>query len=121
MSRNPSEFPPHVPTTIEVGADFLTMINVMVAPEGEQDRLVSLLQQGMINEMSKQPGFLSSNIHRSLDSNIVLVYAQWENVEALQAAGQVVAAGNAPNMAQAYELGKAEYHPYEVVSIHNPQ
>lgn len=107
-----------ISTNINTGGDYLTVVNLLTPPLDAQNQLIELLQRGMIEEMSLQPGFIASNIHRSLDSNHVLVYAQWESPQALQSAAEKVGKGEAPSMAAAYALGNPQYHSYEVVSIH---
>jgi hypothetical protein len=67
--------------------------------------------------MAPQDGFIAAVVHRSVDSNDVLVYAQWESADALAAAGEVVQSGGAPNMARGFQLGQPEYHPYEISAV----
>ncbi len=58
-----------------------TLINVFtVAPE-DQQRLVDVLADATRAVMRKQPGFVSANIHRSLDGTRVTNYAQWRSTE----------------------------------------
>jgi len=58
-------------TQIAVGHEVVTLINVFtVAPENQQ-RLVDLLVQATETVMSKQPGYVAANIHRSLDGTKV--------------------------------------------------
>lgn len=66
-------------STIEKGSKVLTLINVFtVAPEKQQD-LVALLVSATQETMMHLPGFISANIHRSLDGKKVVNYAQWES------------------------------------------
>jgi heme-degrading monooxygenase HmoA len=61
------------------------LINVFtVAPE-DQQRLVDLLVEATGQVMSRQPGYLAANIHRSLDGTKVTNYAQWRSREDFQA------------------------------------
>src|SRR5215208_1353637 len=63
--------------TITKDNDVVTLINVFtVAPE-DQQRLVDILIDATQKVMRKQPGFVSANIHRSLDGTRVTNYAQW--------------------------------------------
>ncbi len=94
-----------------------TVINRFVPTPDDVDELVSVLAAGIADEMSIQPGFVSAAIHRSADSPDVLVYGQWESADALAAAGEVVQSGGAPNMARGFELGRPEYHPYEITAV----
>ena len=62
--------------TIAKDKDVVTLINVFtVAPE-DQQRLVDVLVDATQTVMRKQPGFISANIHRSLDGTRVTNYAQ---------------------------------------------
>ena len=66
-------------STIEKGSKILTLINVFtVAPEKQQE-LVALLIDATQGTMKHLPGFISANIHRSLDGKRVVNYAQWES------------------------------------------
>ncbi|NOK63401.1 MAG: antibiotic biosynthesis monooxygenase [Chloroflexi bacterium AL-W] len=94
-----------------------TVINRFLPKPEDQQELVEVLTAGISDEMAIQPGFIAASIQRSLDSNDVLVYAQWESADALAAAGGLVAAGKAPNMARGFELGQPQYHPYEVSAV----
>ncbi len=71
--------------TISKDDDLVTLINVFtVAPE-DQQRLVDVLVDATQAVMRKQPGFISANIHRSLDGSRVTNYAQWRSREAFEA------------------------------------
>jgi len=71
-------------STIEKGRNILTLINVFtVAPEKQQE-LVTLLIEAT-QTMKHLPGFVSANIHRSLDGKKVVNYAQWESMADFEA------------------------------------
>ena len=93
--------------------DLVTLINVFtVAPE-DQQRLVDVLVDATQTVMRKQQGFISANIHRSLDGTRVTNYAQWQSREAFEAmlgdreAGEHM--GEAARIAESFEP-----HLYEV-------
>ncbi len=66
-------------TTTRRGNDVMTLINVStVDPEKQQD-LVTLLIDSTEQTMKHLPGFVSANIHRSLDGKKVVNYAQWKS------------------------------------------
>jgi quinol monooxygenase YgiN len=72
-------------TWISQGDDVVTPINVFtVAPENQQ-RLVDLLVEATEAVMSKMAGFVSANLHKSLDGTKVVNYAQWRSREAFEA------------------------------------
>lgn len=95
----------------------LTMINVVTPTEITQDELAELLTLGMQETMSTLPGFISATVHKSQDNDYVVVYAQWSDIAAVENAGALIAAGNAPEMAEAFTKATPEFHPYEVVSV----
>jgi quinol monooxygenase YgiN len=105
-------------SSIEAQTDILTVVNVLIPKLEEQEKAISLLQKGMTDTMQHQPGFISANIHKSLDSSHILVYAQWENSASLQNAVKLIETGKAPSMMEVFSIGNPEYHPYEVVSVH---
>ena len=72
-------------TTISKNAQILTLINVATVDPENQQRLVELFVTVTENVMCKQPGFISANIHKSLDGEKVVTYAQWRSVEDFRA------------------------------------
>ena len=66
-------------TTISKDAQILTLINVATVEPENQQRLVEMFEIVTENVMSKQPGFISANIHKSLDGEKVVTYAQWRS------------------------------------------
>jgi heme-degrading monooxygenase HmoA len=90
-----------------------TLINVFtVAPE-DQQRLVDVLADATRAVKRKQPGFVSANIHRSLDGTRVTNYAQWRSTEAFETMLQNQEA--AEHMGEAARIAERfEPHLYEV-------
>lgn len=94
----------------------VTLINVFtVAPE-DQQRLLDLLMEATESVMRGLPGFVSANLHKSLDGTKVATYAQWrsrEDFEAMledpKAAVHIVHIREAAKTAE-----KFEPHLYEV-------
>lgn len=68
-------------TTISAGTTPITLINVFTCPEVRQDELVTALEEATEEIFRKLPGFVSANIHASLDRTRVVNYAQWATVE----------------------------------------
>jgi heme-degrading monooxygenase HmoA len=99
--------------TIAKDNDVVTLINVFtVAPEDQQS-LVDVLAHATRAVMRKQPGFVSANIHRSLDGTRVTNYAQWRTREAFETMLQDQEA--AEHMGEAARIAqKFEPHLYEV-------
>jgi heme-degrading monooxygenase HmoA len=104
-------------TEIVEGNNPITLINVFtVAPE-KADELIALLDKATTDVMSRQPGFVSANIHRSLDGRHVANYAQWrtkEDFEAMQRKADVQHhMGAAAKLAEKFEPAL-----YTVESVH---
>jgi quinol monooxygenase YgiN len=77
-------------TTISVitGTDQVTLVNVFtVAPE-HQNALVEALEEATRSIFTKVPGFISANLHVSLDGTRVVNYAQWADEASYAAALQ---------------------------------
>lgn len=72
-------------STIRDGDPGVVLVNVFTVDPTNQQRLVELWQQGTEEVMRHLPGFISANIHRSLDGTKVINYAQWASEEAFNA------------------------------------
>ena len=66
-------------TTITTDKSLVTLINVFTVSPENQQRLVDLLVEATQRTMRNQPGYLSANIHKSLDGTRVTNYAQWRS------------------------------------------
>jgi quinol monooxygenase YgiN len=99
--------------TISKDNDVVTLINVFTVRPEHQQRLVDVLVNATQTVMRKQSGFVSANIHRSLDGTRVTNYAQWQSPEAFEAMLQNQEA--AEHMGEAARIAeKFEPHLYEV-------
>ena len=72
-------------TKIAVDNNVVTLINVFTVRPDQQQRLVDLLVEVTEAVMKYQPGYVSANIHKSLDGTRVTNYAQWKSREAFEA------------------------------------
>jgi quinol monooxygenase YgiN len=72
-------------STIREGDQVVALINVFTCTPENQQRLVEAWQRGTHELMRYLPGFISANIHRSLDGSRVVNYAQWQSRDAFQA------------------------------------
>ena len=93
-----------------------TLINVFtVAPENQQ-RLVDILIEATESVINKLPGFISANIHKSLDCTHVVNYAQWRSQKDFET--MLKNPDSIPHMRQAAEIATS-YEPllYEVMSV----
>jgi quinol monooxygenase YgiN len=72
-------------TTIETDAQLVTLINVFSVDPADQEHLIDRWRQATEEVLCHLPGFISANLHRSLDGTKVVNYAQWESEAAFQA------------------------------------
>ncbi|MQA86011.1 MAG: antibiotic biosynthesis monooxygenase [Streptosporangiales bacterium] len=96
--------------------DVVTLINVFTVEPEKQQQLVTLLLRATEDVMSKQPGYLSARIHRSLDGSKVAVYAQWRSREDFE--GLANNPDAAAHMRRARALATFEPVLYEAVFTH---
>ena len=94
-------------STIEKGNGVLTLINVFTVEPERQNELVKVLIEATEQTMKHLPGFVSANIHRSLDGKKVVNYAQWRSKADFEAMGKNPEA--APHMKAAAAL--AQFDP----------
>ena len=104
-------------TTISKDNNLVTLINVFTVEPENQQRLVDVLVEATENFMAHQPGFISANLHKSLDGTRVTNYAQWASVEEYQAVLQNPDAR--PHMEEATQLATFDAHIYEVSHAHS--
>lgn len=97
---------------IEADKGIITQINVFtVAPENTE-ALIELLTEAA-NSVKDVSGWISANIHRSLDGIQVVNYAQCESYEAWERVMEKLKAGNF--FERNKKLGTAHPALYEVV------
>lgn len=102
-------------STIEKDRKILTLINIFtVAPE-KQHELVALLLDATQKTMRHLPGFISANIHRSLDGKKVVNYAQWASMADFEAMRKNPEA--APHMQAAAALAQFDPILCEVADV----
>ena len=102
-------------TTITTANDVVTLINVFTVKPQQQQRLVDVLVTATETVIGKQPGFVSANIHKSLDGTRVANYAQWrsrEDFEAMPANPEAAA-----HLREAATMATFDAHLYEVAFI----
>ena len=103
---------------IRADAGVVTLINVFTVDPARQQELVAAWQDATEDVMRHQPGFVSASIHRSLDGNKVVNYAQWESREAFAAMFNDPQAG--AHLTRLAEIGTPAPALCEVVSVHRP-
>src|SRR5690606_16806157 len=96
-------------STIAVTEDSeqVTLVNVFtVAPE-RQEELLAALDKATADVFTGVPGFISANLHTSLDGNRVITYAQWSSeqayLEALRRPDVREHIGHAAAIAESYD------------------
>lgn len=66
-------------TTIAEGQQPLALINIFTVKTGRADELIALLSEATETTMRHRPGFVSANLHKSVDGTKVANYAQWRS------------------------------------------
>ena len=100
-------------TLIRANSGVITQINVFTVPPDGQQRLIEQLAKAAAYAR-ETPGWLSANVHRSLDGTRVVNYAQSESVEAAQAVIERLRAGGFLDRNR--DFGEAHPGLYEVVA-----
>lgn len=101
---------------ITQGANVATLINVFTVSPENQQRLLDLLVETTESVMNRRPGFVSANLHKSLNGTRVTNYAQWRSREAFEAMLKDPAA--IKHTREAAELAENyEPHLYEVAFV----
>jgi quinol monooxygenase YgiN len=102
-------------TIIKKDNNVITLINVFTVDSSNQQRLVDILIETTEQVMNKQEGFISANIHKSLDGTHVVNYAQWESKEAFEKMLKNPKA--IMHMNEVLTLAKADGSLYEVAFV----
>lgn len=97
----------------------VTMVNVFTVEPQNQQRLVDILVDATRSVMSKVPGFVSANIHASLDGSRVVNYAQWQSEDHFAAMLQNPDVH--PHFTEVRAIAAPERHLYRVVYTENAQ
>jgi quinol monooxygenase YgiN len=63
----------------------VTLINVFTVDPLNQERLIELLTRATETSVRHATGFISANLHRSIDGTKVTMVAQWRSAEDYQA------------------------------------
>lgn len=103
-------------TTISATKPVVTLINVFTVMPEKQQELVEVLIRALDQVLRHLPGYVSSNIHQSLDGTQVVDYAQWESQEAFEAIFTNPAA--MAHIQQAAAIATAAPQLYRVVHTH---
>ena len=101
-------------TAITTDKNLVTLINVFTVEPEHQQRLVDIFVEAG-EAMSKKPGFISANIHKSLDGTRVINYVQWRSQEDLKAISNNPEA--TAHIDEIKKLAKGNTSLYEVCAI----
>ena len=103
-------------THISTRRNLVTIINVFTVEPAKQDALVTLLTRATDETVRHMPGFISANIHRSVDGVRVTNYAQWRSRADLEAMLHHPAA--MPHLEEATALATSvDPHVYDVAAV----
>lgn len=94
------------------------LINVFTTDPEHQQQLVELAIKSISTTGTKQPGFISGTVHRSVDGQHVVNVIEWESEDAWHAAHAKNAGKNAEfdqHMADVHRIAKPDPHIYEVM------
>lgn len=107
-------------TTISTSADLVTLINVFTVEPARQQQLVDVLARATDETIRHMPGFVSANIHKSVDGARVTNYAQWRSRDDLDAMLRSPEAQ--PHLKEATSLATTvDPHIYDVVAARDGQ
>ncbi|MGI8641177.1 MAG: antibiotic biosynthesis monooxygenase family protein [Pyrinomonadaceae bacterium] len=95
-------------TTISKDNKVVTLVNVFTVEPENQQKLIDLLVEATEKTMKNVSGFVSANIHKSLDGVRVVNYAQWRSREDFEAMGKNPEAQ--AHMKPIMEIAKADFH-----------
>jgi hypothetical protein len=105
-------------TQIAEGRRVATLINVFTVLPAHQRALADALARATSETIRHMPGFISANIHTSIDGTRVTNYAQWRSREDLEAMLRDSTA--LPHLEEAKALATSfDAHLYEVSAVHS--
>lgn len=100
------------PTIISQDSNLVTIINKFSVEPNNQKKLVKLLDE-LRQVVEKLSGFISANVHRSLDGTRVVSYAQWNSKEDYQAV--YTNSQTIPLLDEIKKISNFSWNIYEVV------
>ena len=70
---------------IHTGSKMTVLISVFTVQSENEQKLIELFEEGTLSIFSKQPGYISSGIHRGNDAKLLVLYGQWESQQYIDA------------------------------------
>jgi quinol monooxygenase YgiN len=106
-------------TTLHPNDCYVTLINIFTVDPARADELLDFLSRVTEETMRHMPGFVSANLHVSLDRRQIANYAQWNSRADFETMLRNPAAQ--PHMREAAEIAES-YSPvlYELRRVHGP-
>ena len=100
-------------TTLSLDNSLTTVIIIFQVKPEQQQELIEAIEE-FLETVKTQPGFVSANLHKSIDGVKVVNYAQWSSLEEFEAFrnNQKVQA----KAAKLFGLGTSDSHVYEIVA-----
>ena len=122
--NKPNEPPPAPKQADETAAlirardDGVTFVQIweVGGPEAQQ-RWLAVMHES-IHILQRQPGFVTMNLHTSIEGDRIAVYAQWASRETLEAAINDPAAKTAHD--RMARIGSSDGSLYTVESVYSP-
>ena len=99
---------------LDLNKQLLTVIILFKVKDNQQMAVIEKVKE-LFEIVKQQPGFVSANLHRSLDGVKVANYAQWENEAALEAFRQLPETIALVKPLQAL-VEEMDAHRYEIVA-----
>ena len=100
--------------TLDLENQLVTVIVLFRVKEGTQSEVIEHVK-GLFAIAKKQPGFVSANLHRSLDGVKVANYAQWQDLESLESFRHLPEVKERIGPLQAL-VEEIDSHQYEIVA-----
>ena len=100
-------------TTLSLDNKLTTVIILFTVEPSQQDDLIAAIQE-FLETVKTQPGFVSANLHKSIDGVKVANYAQWASLaefEAFRNNGEVQ-----QKAAKLFTFDRPDSHVYEIVT-----
>lgn len=96
---------------------FTAIIIFDVANTQEQDELIAAIQDFVHQDVKNQPGFVSANLHKSLDGTKVVNYAQWKTREDFDAFRNNDHVQSGDRLQVLFQFGPPESKTYDIFAF----
>ena len=100
-------------TTLSLDNKLTTVIIIFSVEPSQQDELIATIKE-FLETVKTQPGFVSANLHKSIDGVKVANYAQWESIEDFEAFRDNAQVQKGAE--KLFTFGQPDSHVYEIVT-----